>query len=110
MNIEWTPAIPKGFKRFESKRCGYKFIKKIPSPITKCPKCEEVLIAKGFEGRKLDYYSQMKLSWLKNPKLWADNIRHRQIVNKEKGASGKVYLTDSSGSRIGEMPTIVEWN
>lgn len=93
MDIQLKPALPKGYKRFECDRCGFKFIQKISSPIIRCKKCEWGLISLDFRYKKLDPYSEMKLYWLKHPKAWEDNIKKR-TVKKHKQV----------------VPDIVEWN
>lgn len=92
------------FKRFRCDRCGYQFVKKLASLATRCPKCFRGLKCLDFDNyvRHLDPYSRMKVGWVMNEKEWADNIRRRQIVGD------KVYLNDSSGHRLGEMPTADE--
>lgn len=57
--------------------------------------------------KKLPVYTQMKYFWLKNPKSWDDNIKHRTTQNLA-GGNKKVSLNDSSGHRIGAMPEIVK--
>lgn len=104
MQIEYTPALPKGYKRFECNRCGYKFIQKIASPVIRCKKCENPCISLDFKNKKLDPYSEIKLYWLKYPQAWADNIKHRKIDNKE-GGSRNIRMDDNR-----RLPEIVDWN
>lgn len=108
MEITFKPALPKGYKRFCCDRCGFQFIKKVTSPISRCLKCEWGLIALGYRNRGLDVYSEMKLYWLRNPRAWEDNIKRRSTVNRQGGNSKQTYLNDSFGHRMGAMPEAVE--
>lgn len=98
--------MPRGYKRFKCNRCGCQFVKRVTSPVARCIKCENGCLALGYKNRRLDVYSQMKLNWLRNPKEWEDNIKRRTMQNLKD--SDKVYLNDSSGRRIGEMPEAIE--
>lgn len=108
MEITFKPALPQGYKRFHCDRCGFQFIKKVTSPISRCQKCEWGLTAKGYENKRLDVYSKMKLYWLKNPKAWEDNIKRRSTQNLAGSNSKRTFLNDSSGRRVGAMPEAQE--
>ncbi len=52
------------------------------------------MVSVDFKGKRLDPYAELKLYWLKHPKAWEDNIKHRKN-NK---------MDDNR-----KLPEIVEW-
>lgn len=110
-------------RSFYSKKCGYKFIKQHAVSVEKCPKCEEPVIDVNIKYpfpyitlsdsrilSNLDAYSRMKYQWYKYPKSWVYNIqKQRELENlsvsmNPEDKPRKVFMKDSFGDRIGEMP------
>lgn len=66
---------------FKCGGCGYEYRFDLPSVVHRCPKCERPVIANGYSFDKLDYYSQMKYHWIRNPDYHTDHIKHRTPDN-----------------------------
>jgi len=100
------PSSENRWHVFKSHRCGYEFSKFTPSSVEKCPKCKEMVIARGADISNMNPYSKAKMRWYKDEsgKYHADEIKRRGIVKID--GKDHAVVKDDKGLIIDYMPSV----
>lgn len=73
-------------------------------PCDSCVEKRQEKLIKSEGRRPLTDWERQKLSWYRNEKKWAENIKSRKIIFKN--GQKTIVTTDSRGRITGELPKV----